>query len=52
MKRHLNIKSFKCNYNECDLSFVTLSQFKCHFDECNKKFVTFSQLNRYSKVHK
>jgi hypothetical protein len=30
LKRHLKIKSFKCSYNECDMSFVNNCELKKH----------------------
>jgi hypothetical protein len=53
-KKHLNIKSFKCNYNECDISFVTLSQLKSHSNVISMnviKFFTSSELKTHSKTH-
>jgi hypothetical protein len=26
INRHLGIKKYKCNYNECDMSFVSLNR--------------------------
>jgi uncharacterized Zn-finger protein len=62
MKRHLNIKQFKCDYKECDQSFVTSSHlkkhfnnnnqktnktFKCIYNECKQKFIKSLDLKKH-----
>jgi hypothetical protein len=32
IKRYLGIKKYKCNYNECDMSFVTSNELNAHID--------------------
>ncbi len=37
MRRHLGIKRHKCYYNECDMSFVTLTELKSHISKIDLK---------------
>lgn len=65
MNRHLGVKKFKCDYNDCGLSFVEMSQlrrhvrsvhtkekpFKCDYNECGLTFSRVDQLKSHSKRH-
>jgi uncharacterized Zn-finger protein len=63
--RHKNIRSFECDFDNCDKKFVTSKELKCHKDQvhlnlrpfpcvwpgCERAFKTKRDLNTHSNFH-
>jgi hypothetical protein len=50
MKTYLNYKPFKCEYNECNQSFMTSSRFRKHLKTIDNKQKSFNDYNKCDKI--